>query len=108
MSLEYWYMFPVSILIATTAMASGVGGATFFSPIFILALRLPPEVAIGIALITEVFGFASGVFAYAKKRLIDYRLGRALRGDDIHRPRGATWSSSSTWAMIHWPPCLTW
>ena len=78
MSLEYWFMFPVAILIATIAMASGVEGATFFSPLFILALHLPPEVAIGTALITEVFGFASGLFAYFRKRLIDYRLGVAL------------------------------
>jgi uncharacterized membrane protein YfcA len=29
-------------------------------------------------LITEVFGFASGLYAYARKRLIDYRLGVSL------------------------------
>ncbi len=78
MTLEYWYMLPVSILVATTAMASGVEGATFFAPIFILGLRLPPEVAIGVGLITEVFGFASGLTAYARKRLIDYKLGLGL------------------------------
>ena len=78
MSLEYWFMLPISILIATVAMASGVEGATFFSPIFILALRLPPEVAIGTVLITKVFGFASGLFAYFRKRLIDYHLGASL------------------------------
>jgi uncharacterized membrane protein YfcA len=60
MTLQYWYVFPISILFATTAMASGVEGATFFSPLFILALKLSPEVAIGTALTTEVFGFASG------------------------------------------------
>jgi hypothetical protein len=59
-------------------MASGVEGATFFSPLFILALRLSPEVAIGTALITEVFGFASGLFAYTRKKLIDLRLGLNL------------------------------
>ena len=75
MTLQYWYMLPVAIVIATTAMASGVGGATFFAPLFILALRLPPEVAVGTALITEVFGFASGPYAYARQRLVDYRLG---------------------------------
>ena len=78
MTLDYWYMLPISILIATVAMASGVGGATFFSPLFILALGFPPDVAIGIGLITEVFGFASGLYAYARKRLIDYRLGLNL------------------------------
>jgi hypothetical protein len=75
MTLQYWFMFPVAVLIATTAMASGIGGATFFAPLFIIGLGLPPQVAIGTALITEVFGFASGLFAYARKRLIDYRLG---------------------------------
>lgn len=28
-------------------MASGIGGAAFFVPVFVMALRLPPEVAIG-------------------------------------------------------------
>lgn len=78
MTLQYWFMFPAAILIATTAMASGVGGATFFSPLFILALGLSPEVAIGAGLMTEVFGFISGVYAYARKRLIDYRLAANL------------------------------
>ncbi len=78
MTLHYWFMLPISILIATIAMASGVGGATFFSPLFILGLRLSPEVAIGTALITEVFGFASGVWAYAHKKWIDYRLAALL------------------------------
>ena len=78
MTLEYWYMLPISVVIATTAMASGVEGATFFTPLFILALGLSPEVAIGTGLLTEVFGFASGLYAYARKRLIDYHLGAAL------------------------------
>ena len=71
-------MFPVAVAVATVAMASGIGGATFFAPILIIGLRLPPEIAIGTGLITEVFGFASGVTAYGRRRLIDYRLGIAL------------------------------
>ena len=47
MTLEYWFMLPA-------AMASGVEGATFFAPFFILVLRLPPEVAIGTGLITDM------------------------------------------------------
>ncbi|MHC4687959.1 MAG: sulfite exporter TauE/SafE family protein [Planctomycetota bacterium] len=70
MSLQYWFMLPIAIL--------GVGGATFFSPLFILALGLPPEIAIATGLITEVFGFASGLYAYAHRHLIDYRLGVSL------------------------------
>lgn len=78
MLLDYWFMFPVAIIVATTAMASGIGGATFFAPILMIGLGLRPGVAIGISLITEVFGFASGISAFAKKRLIDYKLGFSL------------------------------
>lgn len=71
---ELWWLFPASVLIATTAMASGVGGAVFFSPIFLLILGLEPEVAIGTALLTELFGFGSGLVAYIRSQRIDYKL----------------------------------
>ena len=75
---ELWYLFPASIAIATVAMASGVGGAIFFSPLFILVLGLEPQIAIGTALFTELFGFSSGLFAYSRNRLIDYKLGISI------------------------------
>lgn len=78
MSLEFWYMLPVGIVIATVAMSSGVGGATFFSPLFILGLGLSPELAVGAGLVVEVFGFSSGVYAYVRRKLIDYRIGGML------------------------------
>ncbi len=78
LTIEYWYLFPISILIATIAMASGIGGAVFFSPLFMLVLKLDPAVAIGTALMTELFGFSSGVYAYWRRRLIDFKLGRGL------------------------------
>ncbi|MEL7447594.1 MAG: sulfite exporter TauE/SafE family protein [Pseudomonadota bacterium] len=75
----YWFMFPVSICVATCAMLSGIGGAALFTPIFILVLPLlGPEyplqstvAAIGTALLTETFGFTSGFVGYYRKRLID-------------------------------------
>ena len=76
--LSYWYLFPVAILIAFIANGAGIGGATFFSPLFILVLGLEPQVAIGAALITEVFGFASGVTAHMRARTIDWSIARAL------------------------------
>jgi hypothetical protein len=100
MTLQYWFMLPIAVLIATTAMASGVGGATFFSPLFILALGLPPEVAIGTGLITEVFGFASGIYAYARKRLIDYRLGLTLLVVTIPMALLGTWLASGIEPII--------
>ncbi|AUC61209.1 hypothetical protein AA637_08555 [Cyanobacterium sp. HL-69] len=91
MNLEYWYLFPTAIGIATIAMASGVEGATFFTPLFLIALKLPPEVAIGIGLITEVFGFSSGLFAYIRKSLIDFKLGRMLLLVSIPMALLGTW-----------------
>lgn len=78
LSLEFWYLFPVSILIATIAMSTGIGGAVFFSPLFMLALKLEPKIAVGAALITELFGFSSGLIAYYKAKLIDFKLAKNL------------------------------
>ena len=84
----YWFMFPVSIVVATLAMLSGIGGAALFTPIFILIFPLlGPEyilhstiAAISAALITQTFGFFSGFIGYYRRRLIDFRLaGRILR-----------------------------
>ena len=49
MRFEYGFIFPVSILFAT--------------------------IAIGTGLIAEVFGFAGGIYAYANKKLVDYKWG---------------------------------
>jgi uncharacterized membrane protein YfcA len=91
MTFEFWFMLPIAIMIATIAMASGVEGATFFTPLFILALGLPAEIAIGTGLITEVFGFASGLFAYNRKRLIDYKLGLSLLVVTVPMALFGTW-----------------
>ncbi len=78
--LQYWFMFPVGIFVATAAMLSGIGGAAMFIPIFVLGFPLlGPEyplstsAAIGTAVLTQVFGFMSGFAGYYRKRLIDFR-----------------------------------
>ncbi len=78
MTLEYWYLFPISVLIATIATATGIGGAVFFSPLFMPALRLEPSVTVGTALITELFGFSSGLVGRSHLDLIPLQ---------HHRPR---------------------
>ncbi len=82
----YWFMFPVSICVATTAMLSGIGGAAYFMPIFLIVFPMlgpeyvlaSPVAAIGVALLTETFGFSSGFVGYFRKRLIDFRVAKAL------------------------------
>lgn len=78
--LQYWFMFPVAMCVATSAMLSGIGGAALFIPIFVIVFPLlGPEyplatsAAIGSALMTEVFGFSSGFIGYYRKRLIDFK-----------------------------------
>jgi len=75
-------MFPVAIMVATSAMMSGIGGAALFIPIYVLIFPLlgsqyPFEttiLAVIVSLITMSFSFASGVSVYAAKRQIDYKL----------------------------------
>lgn len=77
----YWFMFPVSMLVATTAMLSGIGGAALFTPIFLIIFPLlgtkyliaSSAAAIGVALLTETFGFSSGFVGYYRKGLIDFK-----------------------------------
>ncbi len=77
----YWFMFPVAICVATTAMLSGIGGAAFFVPIILIGFPiLGPEypfqnmaASIGVALLTVTFGFSSGFIGYFYKRLIDFK-----------------------------------
>lgn len=78
MSFEFWYMLPVGIVVTTVGIASGVGGATFYAPLFILGLGLPPRPAIASGLVVEVVGFSSGVYAYMRRQLIDYGIGQAM------------------------------
>ena len=78
----YWFMLTVSIGVATCAELSGIGGASLFTPMFILVFPLlGPEyglsstiAAISAALITQTFGFFSGFIGYYRRRLIDYTL----------------------------------
>ena len=77
----YWFMFPVAMCVATTAMLSGIGGAALFTPIFLIIFPiLGPEyplesavAAVGSALLTETFGFSSGFVGYYRKGLIDFK-----------------------------------
>ena len=82
--LVYWFMLPACILIASTAMLTGISGTAMLTPFLILAfpaIRVPtlsPAQAVGMALFTEFFGFVSGWAGYSKAGLIDYKTGWKL------------------------------
>ena len=76
--LELWWVLPVSVVFSTVAIASGVSGALFFSPFFMLVVGLAPAQAVGAGLLTEVFGMGNGLRAYVRAKLVDYATARWL------------------------------
>lgn len=71
-------MLPVCVIVAATAMFSGISGAALLTPLFILGFPLfgVPTLtfveAIGTSLFLETAGFGSGVLFYTRRRLPDY------------------------------------
>jgi len=76
--LAHWWVFPVSIVFATVALSSGVSGALFFSPFFMLVVGLTPSQAIGAGLLTEVFGMGNGLRSYVKQQVVDFQTAKWL------------------------------
>jgi len=82
----YWFMLPVSTLVATAGVLGGIGGAAMFVPIFLIVFPLlgpeyalaGPLAAIGVALLTEAFGFSSGLIGYLRRHLIDFHVAKFL------------------------------
>jgi len=75
---QLWWVFPAAIAFSTVALASGVSGALFFSPFFMLVVGLSPGQAVGAGLLTEVFGMGNGLRSYVNQRLVDYATARWL------------------------------
>jgi len=73
---ELWWVFPASVLFSTIAISSGVSGALFFSPFFMLVVGLSPAQAIGAGLLTEVFGMGNGLRLYVRQRAVDFATAR--------------------------------
>tara|TARA_Y100000004_G_C8873856_1_gene394535 strand:- start:240 stop:1025 length:786 start_codon:yes stop_codon:yes gene_type:complete len=72
--MEYWYVFPIAIFVATICNASGFSGSVLFQPFFnfILGIPITQSVATGIA--TETIGMSSGAFRYWRMgNKIDFR-----------------------------------
>ena len=76
--LDHWWVFPASILFSMIAIGSGVSGALFFSPFFILVVGLAPAQAIGAGLLTEVFGMGNGLLNYVRQGVVDYATAKWL------------------------------
>jgi uncharacterized membrane protein YfcA len=79
-------MLPASTAVATCCQLCGIGGAALFSPIFLLVFPLlgpdypldSAAAAVASALLTETFGFASGLVGYARRDLVDWAVAREI------------------------------
>ena len=76
--LTHWWIFPAAILFSTIALASGVSGALFFTPFFLLGVGLTPAQAVGAGLLTELFGMGNGLRSYVGQGVVDYATAKYL------------------------------
>jgi uncharacterized membrane protein YfcA len=75
-------MFPAMTVVAILCQSAGIGSAAILSPIFLLVFPLlGPEYplpsaanAIASALLTECFGFISGLSGYWRRGLVDWNV----------------------------------
>ena len=74
MDLQYWFLFPVAIVIAILAMATGVSGANFWAPVYLLWLRFDSQLGFWLSLVSMLIGFSSGVARNLHQRTINFFL----------------------------------
>ncbi len=74
--LQYWFLLPVGIAIATLVMSAGVSGSTLWVPVYLLWLKLDAPIAFWLGLFTMLFGFGSGVIRNLRDGTFDIVLVR--------------------------------
>lgn len=74
-----WPLLPVAVAIAILYTSTGISGANFWVPVYLLGLGLDPRVGFWLALVTMLFGSASGLVRHARQGTIDWaKAGRHL------------------------------
>lgn len=72
---EYWFLFPITLLIATVATAMGIEVLGCLAPLLLAGLNLPVELAVAAGLVTAACTCSSAAITYLPTGLIDYKLG---------------------------------
>jgi hypothetical protein len=75
MSFEYWYMFPISLVIAVLANSSGFSGGVLFQPIYNLFLNIPIANSVATGIATETVGMTSGAIRYIIQKQTELPVG---------------------------------
>ena len=71
---EFWFLFPVAVIVAIFAMATGVSGANFWAPVYLLWLRLDPQLGFWLSLVSMIFGFSSGLMRNLRQGTVNFFL----------------------------------
>jgi len=74
-SFEYWFMFPLAIIVSTTANAAGFSGGTLFQPIYYFFLKVPIHNSVATGIATETIGMTSGSIRYLYYKMVDLPIG---------------------------------
>lgn len=74
MSVEHWYLLPVSFGIAFLAMSSGISAGNFWVPVYLLWAGFEPPLAFWMTLATMLCGYGSGVVRNLYQGTIDRRV----------------------------------
>lgn len=70
----YWYLLPLGVLIATLYNSTGISGANFWIPVFILFMNVSLLVAFWLSLVAMIFGSLGGLIGHSRHRTIVYAL----------------------------------
>jgi uncharacterized protein len=74
MSVEHWYLLPVSLGIAFLAMSSGISAGIFWVPVYLLWTKFEPPLAFWMTLATMICGYGSGVVRNLYQGTVDRRV----------------------------------
>ncbi len=73
--IEFWYVFPVAIIISTAASSVGIGGGVLLMPFFLIVIKLTPEIAVVTSMMIQTVGMGSATLTCFKQQRIDFKLG---------------------------------
>ena len=70
----YWYLLPLGILIATLYNSTGISGANFWIPVFILLMKVSLLVGFWLSLVAMLFSSIGGLIGHSRQGTIVYHL----------------------------------
>ncbi|MCL2025382.1 MAG: sulfite exporter TauE/SafE family protein [Leptospirales bacterium] len=74
----YWFVFPVAMIVACTASASGFSSGVILQPFYDLFLGIPLVDSIATSLGSQTLGTSSATIRYAMYKMIDAPIGFTL------------------------------